>query len=124
MIKFAQRVVERGGEPLDPLVYKHEYLRRLEERIKSRVKRLIDGDTDPQEFLLHGSIAFLNGIRDRDCRLYLASGTDEVFVKREAGLLGLNDYFGEHVYGALDDYKTFSKKQVRHNPLIPPLSVE
>ena len=112
MIKFAERVVERGREPLDPLVYKHEYLRRLEERIKSRVKRLIDGDSDPQEFLLHGSIAFLNGIRDRGCRLYLASGTDEVFVKREAGLLGLNDYFGEHVYGAQDDYKTFSKKQV------------
>ena len=33
MIKFAERVVERGREPLDPLVYKHEYLRRLEERI-------------------------------------------------------------------------------------------
>jgi hypothetical protein len=33
-------------------------------------------------------------------------------VKREAELLGLNPYFGEHVYGALDNYKSFSKKMV------------
>ena len=45
-------------------------------------------------------------------RLYLASGTDEVFVKEEAALLDLTQYFGEHVYGAQDNYKTFSKKVV------------
>jgi phosphoglycolate phosphatase-like HAD superfamily hydrolase len=45
-------------------------------------------------------------------KLYLASGTDEPFVKREAALLGLDHYFGEHIYGAKDDYKTFSKKMV------------
>src|SRR6185437_5595000 len=44
--------------------------------------------------------------------LYLASGTDEVFVKREAELLGVTDYFGERIYGAQDDYKSFSKKMV------------
>jgi phosphoglycolate phosphatase-like HAD superfamily hydrolase len=42
----------------------------------------------------------------------LASGTDEPFVKQEAALLDLTRYFGEHVYGALDDYKRFSKKMV------------
>ena len=30
----------------------------------------------------------------------------------EADLLGLTAYFGEHVYGALDDYKNFSKQMV------------
>ena len=44
--------------------------------------------------------------------MYLASGTDEPFVKREAELLGLSPYFGPHIYGAQDDYKTFSKKMV------------
>ena len=29
MMKFAERITERGGEALDPLEYKHEYLRRL-----------------------------------------------------------------------------------------------
>ena len=112
MMKFAERVTERGGEPLDPLEYKHEYLRRLEVRIQSRVDRLANGDSEPVEFLLHGSIALLDNLRKRGWTLYLASGTDEPFVKREAELLGLGRYFGERVYGAQDDYMSFSKKQV------------
>jgi hypothetical protein len=44
--------------------------------------------------------------------LYLASGTDLVFVRREVELLGLTEYFEEHIYGALDDYQSFSKKMI------------
>ena len=33
-------------------------------------------------------------------------------MKREAELLDLTRYFGPHIYGAQDDYKTFSKKMV------------
>ena len=44
--------------------------------------------------------------------LYLASGTDETFVKQEAELLDLTRYFKHHIYGAQDDYKRFSKKMV------------
>jgi len=112
MMKFAERVAERGGVPLHPLEYKHEYLRRLEVRIQSRVNRLSGGDADPVEFLLYGSIALLDGLVARGWSLYLGSGTDEPNVKREAELLGLDGYFGEHIYGAQDDYKSFSKKQV------------
>ena len=112
MMKFAERVAERGGVPLHPLEYKHEYLRRLEMRIQSRVVSLSGGKADPAEFLLYGSIALLDGLVARGCSLYLGSGTDEPNVKREAELLGLNEYFGEHIYGAQDDYKSFSKKQV------------
>ena len=112
MMKFAERVAERGGVALAPLEYKHEYLRRLEARIQSRVNRLASGDAEPVEFLLHGSIALLDYLEARGWNLYLASGTDESFVKREAGLLGLSRYFGGHIYGAQDDYKSFSKKQV------------
>src|SRR5204862_3897869 len=32
--------------------------------------------------------------------------------KQEAELLGLSPYFGPRIYGAQDDYKTFSKKMV------------
>jgi phosphoglycolate phosphatase len=44
--------------------------------------------------------------------LYLASGTDLKFVRHEAELLGLTSFFSDHIYGALDDYKSFSKKLV------------
>ena len=33
-------------------------------------------------------------------------------MKQEAELLDLTRYFGRHIYGALDDYKQFSKKIV------------
>ena len=62
--------------------------------------------------LVYGSRPLLERLKQRGLKLYLASGTDEPFVKREAALLDLNRYFGEHIYGAKDDYKSFSKKMV------------
>ncbi len=44
--------------------------------------------------------------------MYLASGTDEKYVAEEAALLGLTAYFGDRVYGAIDDYRKFSKEMV------------
>ena len=112
MIQLAQRIQERGGTPREPLWYKHEYLRRLETRIQARVQGLQSGTIKPDDLLVHGSIPLLELLRARGLPLYLASGTDEVYVKREAELLKLTDYFGPRIYGALDDYKQFSKKMV------------
>src|SRR6185295_1038557 len=43
MIQLAERIRERGGEPKDPLWYKKEYLRRLDERIAARREALRNG---------------------------------------------------------------------------------
>ena len=112
MIQLADRVRERGGVPREPLEYKHEYLRRLNERIAERLEGLRSGTIAPDELLVHGARPLLENLHTRGLALYLASGTDEPFVKREAELLDLTRYFGPHVYGAQDDYKTFSKKMV------------
>ena len=56
--------------------------------------------------------ALLESLQRRGLSLYLASGTDELFVKQEAELLDVTRYFGAHIYGAQDDYKNFSKKMV------------
>ncbi len=112
MIQFAERIRERGETPREPLWYKHEYLRRLNEKINHRLEGLRDGKINPDQLLLHGSRALLESLRQRGLHLYLASGTDEVFVKQEADLLGVAKYFGHHIYGAKDDYKQFSKKMV------------
>ena len=45
MIQLAERIKERGGTPREPLWYKHEYLRRLEERIKDRGRGPAQRDT-------------------------------------------------------------------------------
>lgn len=112
MIQLAERVKERGGTPREPLWYKYEYLRRLDQRIHHRVEGLRNGTIRPDDMLVHGARPFLEELRRRGLPLYLASGTDEQFVKEEAALLDLIRYFGPHIYGALDDYRKFSKKLV------------
>jgi phosphoglycolate phosphatase-like HAD superfamily hydrolase len=111
MIQLAERIRERGGTPNEPLWYKHEYLRRLNERIAGRHAELRAG-APPERYLVHGTQQLLALLRARGLTLYLASGTDEPFVRAEAELLGLTPYFGPHIYGARDDYHSFSKKMV------------
>jgi phosphoglycolate phosphatase-like HAD superfamily hydrolase len=112
MMQLAERVEERGGTPREPLWYKHEYLRRLEVRIGRRLADLRHGRVQPDDLLVHGARSLLELLEKRGLPLYLASGTDEKFVKAEADLLGVTRYFGRHIYGALDDYKQFSKKMI------------
>jgi phosphoglycolate phosphatase len=112
MMQFAERVKERAGIPREPLWYKHEYLRRLEEKIHERIDELKTRRCAPDRFLLHGSRSLLEDLRRRGLNLFLASGTDEVFVKREAELLGVTEFFGDRIFGAKDDYQSFSKKMV------------
>jgi phosphoglycolate phosphatase len=109
MMAFAEAVESRGGRPLAPLEYKQMYLDRLWEKIKDRIEALRKGQSDPEDYLVPGSRALLEQLRERGLTMYLASGTDEVFMKEEARLLGVTQYFAGGVYGALDDYKSFSK---------------
>jgi phosphoglycolate phosphatase-like HAD superfamily hydrolase len=111
MIQLAEEIRKRGGIPLEPLVYKRMYLTRLNDRIAGRIQALKGGRVDPDELMVPGSQAMLDALRERDVRCYLASGTDEPFVLEEAAALGLTCYF-EGIYGAKDDYKSFSKRIV------------
>ncbi|MBI2949896.1 MAG: HAD hydrolase-like protein [Verrucomicrobia bacterium] len=112
MIQFTERVKERGGKAEEPLWYKREYLRRLDERIRHRLEGVANGSMRRDDFLVFGARPLLEHLKARGLKLYLASGTDEPFVKHESELLDLTRYFGEHIYGAKDDYMTFSKKMV------------
>jgi phosphoglycolate phosphatase-like HAD superfamily hydrolase len=112
MIRLAEEVRCRGGQPLDPLAYKHRYHDLLMERIRDRLHALETGRAAPEDWTVPGSHALLRQLRERGLTLYLASGTDLKYVRREAELLGLAEFFGPHVYGALDDYRSFSKKMI------------
>jgi phosphoglycolate phosphatase len=112
MIQLADEVRRRGGTPLEPLAYKHRYHDLLMERIQERLINLALGTAAPADWTVPGSHALLEELRRRGLALYLASGTDLKYVRREAELLGLAPFFGEHIYGALDDYQSFSKKMV------------
>jgi phosphoglycolate phosphatase-like HAD superfamily hydrolase len=112
MIQLADRIRERGGKPREPLWYKHEYLRRLEGRIAVRKDAIRAGQLKPDDLLLHGSRQLLENLLNRGLNLYLASGTDETFVKEEAALLEVTGYFEDRIYGAQESYQNFSKKMV------------
>jgi len=112
MIELAGQVKQRGGTPLDPLVYKRRYLDRLSAVIGGRVEALRERRCPPDRFLVPGARALLEALRDRGLQLYLASGTDEVYMKEEAALLDVTRYFEGGVYGALDDIRAFSKRMI------------
>ena len=57
-----------------------------------------------------GRAALLEALQGRGLKLYLASGTDQQYMREEADLVDVAKYFDGRVYGALDDYKSFSKK--------------
>jgi phosphoglycolate phosphatase-like HAD superfamily hydrolase len=110
MIELAENVKARGGNPPDPLVYKKKYLERLHEKIRHRLEELESGSVSPEKYLVPGARAWLESLHSRGLKMYLASGTDQVYMRKEARLLDVDRYFEGGVFGALDDYKSFSKK--------------
>ncbi len=110
MIALAEEVKRRGGTPLDPLIYKKRYLDLLWTVIRNRVEDLRAGRAAPDEYLVPGARALLEELKARGLSLYLASGTDEIYMKEEAELLDVSRYFDGGVYGALDDFRKFSKR--------------
>jgi len=109
MIEFADQIRARGGTPLDPLEYKRTYLSLLHDKIRHRLDDLRNG-VSPEKYLVPGARAFIESLQARGLKLYLASGTDQEYMREEARLLDVDRYFDGGVYGALDDYKSFSKK--------------
>jgi phosphoglycolate phosphatase len=111
-IRLAEEVERAGGVALPPLEYKQEYHERLMRRIRHRITGLKSGAISPADMVVPGSVEFLKALRDRGLTLYLASGTDEKYVLDEAASLGVSQFFNGGIYGALDEYKLFSKAMV------------
>ncbi len=110
MIALADEVRKRGGTPLDPVVYKRRYLDRLHAVIADRLGELRNRQCSPDKYLVPGARALLESLKARGLTLYLASGTDEIYMKEEAALLDVTRYFDGGVYGAQDDPEAFSKR--------------
>ena len=111
---LAETVKARGmnpGAPEDPWWYKGEYNRRLMESVSRRVQAVKDGELPREHFMIRGSEAFLDALKQRGVRLYVASGTDHPDVINEVAALGLSDYF-TFVAGAPVAAESCSKEKV------------
>jgi phosphoglycolate phosphatase len=112
MIHLANEVELRGCQPLAPLDYKRQYHDLLAAQVERRIAAAQESDAAKEQMTVPGSRALLQAFADAGVQLYLASGTDLVYVREEVALLGLDGFFGEHIYGALDDHENFSKAMI------------
>ncbi len=100
------------GRILDAHGYKRMYNEALMERVERRLQKLRRREIDAADCTLKGAVAFLEALRGRGLRLYLASGTDQADVEREARELGYAGLFDGGIYGALGDIAHEPKKAV------------
>ena len=112
MIQLSEEIEKRGGTPKAPLAYKDEYNRRLLPVVEERIAGLAAGTLTAEPLRVPMSLEFLKSLREMGIHCYLASGTDVEFVKNEASLLGVAEYLDGGIFGALREYKKFSKAMV------------
>jgi len=110
MIELARQVELRGGRPLAPAAYKRRYYDLLAGLIAGRLAGLREGTIAPDQMMVPGARRLLDALRERGLKMYLASGTDQLYMREEARLLGVEADFEGRVFGALEDYQSFSKK--------------
>lgn len=111
MVAFAERVRARGGQPREPQRYLAEYTLRLERDITRRSQQIRDG-ASPDSFVVPGGRALIKRLLAHGLKLYILSGTLEPYVKQEAGLLKLADFFDDRIHGGHEDPARFSKQMV------------
>lgn len=116
MAGLADLVRNRGlvpeGEILDAAGYKRRYLERLNSLVTRRAEKLERGELTAADLTLRGAVDFLERMKRRGLRLYLASGTDEEDARREAHLLGYGTLFDGGIFGATGDITVEPKKVV------------
>ncbi len=110
---LAETVRRKAWNPqiFDEWEYKAEYNRRLLLQVKEKVELLDQGRLQAEDFLMKGSLAFLNLLQQRGIEMYVASGTDHPDVVREAEVLGISHYF-KQIVGAPVGKAECSKEKV------------
>jgi rfaE bifunctional protein kinase chain/domain len=97
---------------LDKFAYKKIYNDALLEVVSRKLEKLRTGQLDNDDFTMKGSIGFLNSLKEKGVKLYLASGTDKQDVINETQILGYSGLFDGGIFGSENDIKKYSKKLI------------
>ena len=97
---------------LDAMGYKEIYNQALMDMVEKRIAKLKRGELDRSDYLIKGAEEFLEQLSERGVKLYLASGTDNNDVIREAEILGYAKYFEGRIYGWAGKGTGSAKKKV------------
>ena len=98
--------------PKDPYEYKRIYNQRLLVRVGERLRKLVNGELNPDDLMIVGSRNFLEELSSRNLIMYLASGTDHEYVMRETQALRVTQYFRGGIYGAMDHTEANAKDKI------------
>ncbi|MDA3939630.1 MAG: PfkB family carbohydrate kinase [Spirochaetia bacterium] len=100
------------GQILTPLEYKQIYNKKLIKMVDERINLFKKGQLNLSDLSIKGSIQFLEFLKNNNVKMYLASGTDQEDVRREAKILGYSDYFDGGIFGSIGDINSDPKKIV------------
>lgn len=95
---------------LDEHQYKRIYNERLMAIVSRRTEKYIRGELNIQDVTVKNAFNFLEELHKRGIKLYLASGTDQEDVCREAELLGYSRLFTGGIFGSTGDITHEPKK--------------
>ena len=116
MEALVEMVREFGLVPADKIRdkfgYKEIYNDALMELVNKRIEKFKRGELDIYDYTIKGALEFLKALRERDIKLYLASGTDCEDVVAESKALGYAELFDGGIYGSVGDVAKYSKKMV------------
>lgn len=95
-----------------PREYKEIYNTKLLEMVLKRVDLFRKDMLDLRDVTIKGSIGFLEMLESRGVQLYLASGTDQDDVRKEADILGYGRFFSGGIFGSLGNVSKDPKRAV------------
>ncbi|MDR1249614.1 MAG: PfkB family carbohydrate kinase [Treponema sp.] len=96
---------------LDPVGYKKIYNAQLMKMIEKKMLRVQEGKLSAEDCTIKGAVPFLKRLHKAGVALYLASGTDEEDVRREAAFLGYENLFAR-IYGSRGNIAEDPKRAV------------
>lgn len=112
MHALADEVVKRGRPRPDPGVYLGRYLDQLISRTEARIAAVQAGKTPISNLLVPGALALVEHLHAAGWILAIASGTELPHVIREAGVLKIDHFFGQRIFGPAHNNAVFSKERV------------
>jgi len=83
--------------------YKAMYLEDLNQHVERRIDRFRSGELQIDDVTVKGVLGFILRMKEKGLQLYLASGTDEEYVIKEAEALGYAEHFDGGIHGARPD---------------------
>lgn len=113
---LTQMVRQFGYVPENQILDEHGYKRLYNEQlmavVRQRIQKLERGELEATDFQIKNAGRLLRHLHARGVKLYLASGTDEGDVRREAEAMGYAAIFEDRIFGAIGDVKAEAKKMV------------